>query len=277
MFADLHIHSTASDGTNSPSEVVRLSKEYGLNAIALTDHDTIDGLKEAIESAQKYNIEVIPGIELNSYDGEQDVHILGYFINYNDKIFKKRLEKIINSRIDRGTQIIKKLNKLNINISLEDVLEFANDNFIGRPHIAQAMVKKNYVETVKEAFEKYIGEGRPAYVERYRLHPFESIHYILDNGAIPVLAHPGLLKNKDIIKKLVINGLKGIEVYHSKHTTAESEYYLKKAKELGLIITGGSDFHGIEVDGKQLLGTIKLDYKYVELLKYKSENAIEMG
>lgn len=276
MFADLHTHSIASDGTKRPSEVVRLAKEHDLNAIALTDHDTIDGVKEAIESAQKHGIEVIPGIELNSNDGEQDVHILGYFINYNDEIFKKKLDTIIKLRVDRGKQIIEKLNEINIDISIEDVLEFTNEKFIGRPHIARAMVKKGYAETVKDAFDKFIGEGGPAFVKRYILHPFESIHYIIENGAVPVLAHPALLKNNNIIEELVKNGLMGIEVYHSKHSSSESEYYLKKAKEFGLLITGGSDFHGIEVDGKQLLGTVKLDYKFVELLKYKSKNTVEI-
>ncbi|QSZ26385.1 PHP domain-containing protein [Aceticella autotrophica] len=268
MFADLHIHSTASDGTNSPSKIVKLAKEKGLNTISLTDHDTVDGIEEALKKANELNIEIIPGIELNSNDGEQEVHILGYFINYKNNKLKSRLKKIIDSRIVRANTIIEKLNNLNISITMKDVLEFANEKFIGRPHIARAMIKKNYVKTVKEAFEKYIGEGGPAYVPRtYRLYPQDSIKYIIEAGGIPVLAHPVLLKNKNIIGNLMNNGLKGIEVYHSKQSSEESEYYYKFALENNLLITGGSDFHGIEVDGKDLLGTIKLDYKYVELLK----------
>ncbi|MDI6604840.1 MAG: PHP domain-containing protein [Thermoanaerobacteraceae bacterium] len=268
MFADLHIHSTASDGTNSPSEIVKLAKEKGLNTISLTDHDTVDGIEEALKKANELNIEIIPGIELNSNDGEQEVHMLGYFINYKDNKLKSRLKKIIDSRIVRANTIIEKLNNLNISITMKDVLEFANEKFIGRPHIARAMIKKNYVKTVKEAFEKYIGEGGPAYVPRtYRLYPQDSIKYIIEAGGIPVLAHPVLLKDKNIISNLMNNGLKGIEVYHSKQSSEESKYYYKFALENNLVITGGSDFHGIEVDGKDLLGTIKLDYKYVELLK----------
>ncbi|AIS52456.1 protein TrpH [Thermoanaerobacter kivui] len=272
MFADLHMHSKASDGTNSPSVVVRLAKEHGLSCISLTDHDTVEGLEEAIEASFKYQIEVIPGIEFNCYYKEQEVHILGYFINYRDQKFTEKLDEMKKLRNDRAMAIIKKLNELGIKITKEDVLEFTSEKFIGRPHIARAMIKKNYVESVKEAFDKYIGVGAPAYVERYRITPFKAIEYILENGAVPVLAHPGLLQEDAIIKELVNNGLVGIEVYHSKHTSHDVEKYLKKAKEYNLIITGGTDFHGIEVDGRDLLGTIKLECEYVEILKSKAKN-----
>lgn len=156
-------------------------------------------------------------------------------------------------------------------------MEFTSEKFIGRPHIARAMVKKNYVESVKEAFEKYIGVGAPAYVERYRITPFEAINLILENGGVTVLAHPGLLQDDNIIEELAPKGLIGIEVYHSKHTTEDVEKYLNKAKKYKLIITGGSDFHGIEVDGRDLLGTIKLDYEYVKILKSKAKNFVEIS
>jgi len=180
-------------------------------------------------------------------------------------------------RNDRAKAILKKLNELGIDISIEDVLEFTSEKFIGRPHIARAMVKKNYVESVKEAFEKYIGVGAPAYVERYRITPFEAINLILENGGVTVLAHPGLLQDDNIIEELAPKGLIGIEVYHSKHTTEDVEKYLNKAKKYKLIITGGSDFHGIEVDGRDLLGTIKLDYEYVKILKSKAKNFVEIS
>ncbi|UZQ84176.1 PHP domain-containing protein [Thermoanaerobacter sp. RKWS2] len=277
MFADLHMHSKASDGTNSPSEVVRLAKEHGLSCISLTDHDTIDGLEEAIGASSRYEIEVIPGIEFNCYYQDQEIHILGYFINYHDKNFTEKLEEMKKLRDDRAKAILKELNELGIDISIEDVLEFTSEKFIGRPHIARAMVKKNYVESVKEAFEKYIGVGAPAYVERYRITPFEAINLILENGGVPVLAHPGLLQDDSIIEELAPKGLIGIEVYHSKHTTEDIEKYLNKAKKYKLIITGGSDFHGIEVDGRDLLGTIKLDYEYVKILKSKAKNFVEIS
>lgn len=267
MFGDLHIHSTESDGTKKPKEVVKLAKENGLSIISLTDHDTVNGISEALTSSKKYNIELIPGIEINSFDGKQDVHILGYFINYKNDEFLQELKRIRNFRVDRAKEIIYKLNKININISLSDVLSFTDLDFIGRPHIARALVKKGYVKTVKEAFDIYIGENCPAYVERYKLHPIKSINIIKDVGGIPVIAHPGLLENKNIINTLRDNGLMGIEVYHSKHSIADIKYFKDYAIDNNLLITGGSDFHGVEVDGKQLLGTIKLDYKYIDKLK----------
>jgi predicted metal-dependent phosphoesterase TrpH len=272
MFADLHMHSNASDGTNPPRKVVELSKAHGLSCIALTDHDTVEGLEEAIKASLEFGVEVIPGIEFNCYYKDQEVHILGYCINYKDKNFIEKIEEMKKLRNDRAKAIIKKLNELGIEITMKDVLEFAPEGFIGRPHIARAMVKKNYVRDVKEAFEKYIGVGGPAYVERYRITPIEAIGLILENGGVPVLAHPGLLLNDGIIEELVRAGLVGIEVFHSKHTKEDEKRYLKKASSYNLIITGGSDFHGVEVDGKDLLGTIKLDYKYVEILKSRSKN-----
>lgn len=272
MFADLHMHSKASDGANSPREVVRLAKAHGLSCIALTDHDTVDGLQEAIEASFELGIEVIPGIEFNCYYKDQEVHILGYYIDYEDRGFVDKLEEMKKLRNDRAKAILKKLNDLGIKITIEDVLEFTSEKFIGRPHIARAMVKKNYVGSVKEAFEKYIGVGGPAYVERYRITPMEAIDLILENGGVPVLAHPGLLSDDSVIEELVKRNLVGIEVFHSKHTERDVEKYFEKAKQYNLIITGGSDFHGIEVDGRDLLGTVKLDYKYVEILKSKARN-----
>ncbi|MGB9779364.1 PHP domain-containing protein [Caldanaerobacter sp.] len=272
MFADLHMHSKASDGTNPPRKVVELSKAHGLSCIALTDHDTVEGLEEAMEASLEFGIEVIPGIEFNCYYEGQEVHILGYCIDYRNKHFTKKIEEMKKLRNDRAKAMIKKLNDLGIEITIEDVLEFTSEGFVGRPHIARAMVKKNYVKDVKEAFEKYIGVDGPAYVERYRITPVEAIDLILANGGVPVLAHPGLLINDSVIEELVRAGLVGIEVFHSKHTEEDEKKYLKKAKDYNLIITGGSDFHGIEVDGKDLLGTIMLDYKYVEILKSKSKN-----
>lgn len=267
MFGDLHIHTTKSDGTCEPYEVVKLAKNTGLEVIAITDHDTLDGIDEAKEASKLYGMEIIPGIELNSYDDKQDVHILGYFVDYKNNNFIKNLKIIRESRIIRAKQIISKLNEMNINITYNDVLVYSKESFIGRPHIARALVKAGYVKNVKEAFDKYIGENGPAYVKRYRLHPFESIKMIVEAGGIPVLAHPGLLIDKEIIKHLIANGLKGIEVYHSKHSKSDTELFKNFALENNLLITGGSDFHGVDVDGEYLLGTVKLDYKYIEKLK----------
>ncbi|MBP2071668.1 PHP domain-containing protein [Thermoanaerobacterium butyriciformans] len=269
MFGDLHIHTTKSDGTCKPKEVVQMAKNANLSAIAITDHDTLDGIDEAKEASELYGIEIIPGIELNSYDDRQDIHILGYFIDYKNNDLLEKLKDIRKSRINRAKLIISKLNEIGINITYDDVLSHTKESFsfIGRPHIAKAIVEAGYAKSVKEAFDKYIGEDKPAYVKRYRLHPFDSIKMIINAGGIPVLAHPGLLIDKEIIKHLITNGLKGIEVYHSKHSRADTEFFKNFALENNLLITGGSDFHGVDVDGEYLLGTVKLDYKYIEKLK----------
>ncbi|MDI3312049.1 MAG: PHP domain-containing protein [Thermoanaerobacterium sp.] len=267
MFGDLHIHTTKSDGMHKPKEVVHMAKKVGLSVIAITDHDTLEGIDEAIDASTSLDIEIVPGIELNSYDGKQDVHILGYFIDHNNKDFLKRLVEIRNSRISRAKLMIQKLNEIGVNINYDNVLKYAKESYIGRPHIAKAIVEAGYSKSVKESFDKYIGEGQPAYIERYRLHPFESIKMIKDSGGIPVLAHPGLLKDKKIISHLIKNGLNGIEVYHSKHDEKDTEFFKDFAIENNLLITGGSDFHGIDIDGRYLLGTVKLDYKHVLKLK----------
>jgi len=267
MFGDLHIHTTKSDGTCKPKEVVQMAKNENLSTIAITDHDTLDGIDEAKEASELYGIEIIPGIELNSYDDRQDVHILGYFIDYKNNDLMEKLKDIRESRVNRAKLIISKLNAMNINITYDDVLSHTKESFIGRPHIARAIVKAGYARSTKEAFDKYIGEDKPAYVKRYRLHPFDSIKMITNAGGIPVLAHPGLLIDKEIIKHLIANGLKGIEVYHSKHSKTDTEIFKNFALENNLLITGGSDFHGVDVDGEYLLGTVKLDYKYIEKLK----------
>lgn len=267
MFGDLHIHTTKSDGTCEPNEIVKLAKNADLSVVAITDHDTVDGIDEAKEASRLYGVEVIPGIELNSYDDRQDVHILGYFIDYKNDNFVKRLKDIRESRTIRAKLIISKLNAMNINITYSDVSSYTKGSFVGRPHIARAIVKAGYAKSVKEAFDKYIGENSPAYVKRYRLHPFESIRMIANAGGIPVLAHPGLLTDKGIIKHLIANGLKGIEVYHSKHSKSDTDFFKNFALENNLLITGGSDFHGVEVDNTYLLGTVKLDYEYIKKLK----------
>ncbi len=266
--ADLHIHTTASDGTLKPNEIVKWAYKKNVKAIAITDHDTVYGIDIAINEANKYNnLLVIPGIEFSCEYNDIEIHILGYFINYKSKILKKLTDKIIHSRKIRGEKIIKKLNKIGIEINIRDVENHSrNSRFIGRPHIARALIAKKYVNTINEAFEKYIGKDKPAYEPRYKLSINKAINVIHAIKGIAVLAHPGLIK--DINPKEVFTNYKfdGIEVYHSKHKIEDIKKYEKLANEHNLIKTGGSDFHGEYIDGKPIIGNY-----YVQLENLKTD------
>jgi len=264
MGIDLHIHTKFSDGTLSPEQVVNKAIQLNLSAIAITDHDTTEGIYPALKKAKSTSLEVIPGIELSTHYSEQEVHILGYYFDYQGAYINNILKKLQQKRVDRAKKIVEKLNQLGIEISYERVRTIASGPSIGRPHIAEAMIEKHYVNSMKEAFDKFIGEDAPAYVHRAKLTPFEAINIIKQANGIPVLAHPGLLKDQSIIYDLIDNGIMGLEVYHSKHDENQTEYYIKVASENGLLMTGGSDSHGEE---PLLLGTISVPDKVLSELK----------
>lgn len=255
MLFDLHVHTNCSDGLFSPEKVVDLAVEANLNGIAVTDHDTITGIEIAIKHSEKYNnFTVIPGIELSTIHMDEEVHILGYFINYKDSKIIETTNLLRQSRLTRGEKIIEKINNLGFEISLKEVKELSGEGYIGRPHIARAMVNKGYISSVSEGFEKYLNRGRPAYVERYKISTKETINLIKGSGGLAVLAHPGLLKNPSIIDYCISLGIDGIECIHSKHNEEEQNAFLEIAKSNNLIITAGSDFHGDTKDENQLLG-----------------------
>jgi predicted metal-dependent phosphoesterase TrpH len=259
MKLDLHLHTTCSDGQLTPEELVRLASDRGLDAIAITDHDTVDGIDPALIAATFHNnLEIVPGIEINTFFGKQEVHVLGYYIDYNNSEFETILKKLQGQREERSRKIVEKLVDLGLYLDLEDVLSKVKGSSIGRPHIAEALVEKGYVGSAVEAFEKYLNCGKPAYVPREKMSPFEAIDIIKGFGGIPVLAHPGLLEEPSIIGALIERGLMGIEAYHIKHTPEQTEHYRKFAIEKDLIITGGSDSHdasnvgAVEVPGDAL-------------------------
>lgn len=266
---DLHTHSTASDGTMKPSELVRYAKTKGLSAIALTDHDTVSGIEEAIRTGEEIGIEVIPGVEISvEYDAE--LHILGYFVDYNNPEFIFSLEKIRNTRESRNNRIIEKLNKLGFDITMEEVVGEAQGDVVGRPHISSVMVKKKQVKDIKTCFEEYLGYGGRAYCSRERVTPKQGIDLIKNAGGIPVLAHPkyiDTLKVKEKIKELKQMGLLGIEAYYSYNTNVETGNFLRIAIENEMLVTGGTDFHGKNKPELEIgigLGNTKIKY---ELLK----------
>ncbi|MEA4849528.1 MAG: PHP domain-containing protein [Clostridiaceae bacterium] len=272
--ADLHIHTTASDGLLSPGEVVRWSKVKRLAAIGITDHDTVKGISPAEEAASKYGVEIVPGIELSTIFEDEEIHILGYYIDYKALWFTDTLEEIQNSRYERAEKIVNKLNKMGIDITLDQVRDIADEGAMGRPHIARAMIDKGYIGNIKEAFNEYIGKDCPAYVERYKLSSSEAIGMVRSLGGISVLAHPGLIKNKSNIGKIIDLGIDGIEVYHTKHDDETVRNMLAIAASRKLLITGGSDCHGMKMNNEPILGNCSVDYKYVTMLKDAVNNKI---
>lgn len=274
-YADLHLHTIASDGALTPSQLVSEAKAKGFFAIAITDHDTTAGLEEALTAGKKFGIEVIPGIELSTLEGEREIHLLGYYLNPENDTLQQILNKIIVARENRALYMVEKLVALGYELSIDRVSEIAGGEFIGRPHIAQALLEQGYISETKEAFSKaFIGRGGRAYVERFKLKPSEGIELLLQAGAVPVLAHPGHLSSEpplveDEITPLLSAGLRGIEAYYSKHSPEQEEYYKHLAEKYNLLITGGSDCHG-QVGAVKCLGSVKLPFQYVENLKAKA-------
>ncbi|HHY82070.1 MAG TPA: PHP domain-containing protein [Clostridiales bacterium] len=269
--ADLHNHTTASDGLLSPAQLVRFAAIKGLKAIAITDHDTTEGIDEGLRAGQFYKIKVIPGIELNTQLDSVEIHLLGYFINWNSEYLQKILFKMRDIRKNRAKKMVEKLvNLYGFDISYEEVLKEAKEGAVARPHIARVLISKGIVKDMSEAFEKYIGTDCPAYVGRYHLTPKEGIELIEICGGVPVLAHPGLITVPGIAEMMLDQGIKGIEAYHSKHTQEQAEYYSELAKKSGLLITGGTDCHGELFDGMPIIGDVSVGMDAVEELKHLS-------
>jgi len=265
-FADLHLHTAFSDGTYTPEELISASQRAGLSAIAVVDHDTIDGIAPAMEAAGKKDIEVLPGIELSAeYEGSE-VHILGYLIDYRDSSLIKRLEVLKKNRIERIHKIIEKLKSIGIDLSPESVFGIAGEGTVGRLHVARALVKEKKTASVFEAFRKYIGDKGPAYCLGFKFSPHEAIKLIKEAKGIPVLAHPYTFHNDDLMPKFIDWGIMGLEVYYPEHSQSMINYYLNITREHNLLVTGGSDCHGkAKPDVK--IGCIKIPYELVEKLK----------
>jgi predicted metal-dependent phosphoesterase TrpH len=251
---DLHVHTTASDGLLSPEELIMLAHSNQLRGIAITDHDTVSGLIDTswAQTAVQRQITVIPGLEINTDFADEEVHILGYFIDVNNSELLQRLDQIKEARKERIAKILKRLEQMNMYVNSARVYEIAGSGTIGRPHIAQAMIERGYAATIKEAFNKYLARGRPAYVPRYRLLPDEAIGMIKRAGGFPVLAHPGLIRSRGVVDEIIKMGIGGLEVFYPEHTDVQIREMQELAAKYGLVITGGSDFHGTESTRNQL-------------------------
>ncbi|MGA8573956.1 MAG: PHP domain-containing protein [Desulfobaccales bacterium] len=273
---DLHVHSNASDGTFAPAEVVRLGRDGGLKALALTDHDTIAGLAEAEAAGGVYGVEVIPGVEVSARFPGGTMHILGLDIEYGNGHLGERLAVLQKARMERNPQIIAKLNALGLSITLEQVAKISGQGQMGRPHIARALMEAGYVSSIQEAFDLYLNNQGKAYVPKFRFPPGEAIAMIREVRGVPVLAHPFTLglgsarALKYTLEELKALGLAGIEAIYAEHTPEQEALYLRLARELGLLVSGGSDFHGDnkpEIALGRMPGQERLNYRLLKDLK----------
>lgn len=247
---DLHLHTTHSDGSCTPTEVVNLAHKAGVTALAITDHDITTGILEATVAGQEHGIDIIPGVEISSIMGTSELHILGYFLDYQDARLNERLARLRESRHRRNPKIIERLQAAGIAITYEEVRALAGTDSVGRPHIARVLMEKGVVASAKEAFDLWLADGRPAYVPRELPTPSDAMQWIREAKGLPVLAHPTWVKTTegtltDLVRRLKADGLDGVEVHYSTHSPRQTRDYLALAKQLDLLVTGGSDFHGL--------------------------------
>ena len=275
-YVDLHLHTTASDGVLSPSEIVRYAKRKGLQAIAITDHDTIEGCEEGLSEGEKIGFEVIPGIEISAEHSPGSMHILGFFLDIHHPFLNERLEYLQRARAERNPKMVARLNKLGIEITYDEVLKASGGGQVGRPHFANVLMEKKVVRSFQEAFDRFLKKGAPAYVDKFRFTSKEALYFINEAAGVAVLAHPNTLGVNEIstLEKLILHlvdeGLKGIEVYYPEHSSAEVAQYKALAERYGLVSTGGTDYHGIERNELDIgigRGEMKLPYSIVEKIK----------
>ena len=266
---DLHLHTLASDGRLSPTELIQLVASQGLETISITDHDSTEGLAEAYEAAKKFPyMRIIPGIEMSADIPGDEVHVLGYFLDYHDVEFQEMLTELRRGRVGRAQVMVEKLVALGKPVEWERVLHFAGDGTVGRPHIALAMVEAGYFKEPKEAFEEYLGNDGLAYYDRPKLNPTESVAMIRKVGGVPVLAHPTFMNDMEAgIASLKKEGLVGMEVYYAQYDDDTVRHLARLAREYDLIPCGGSDYHGLGNTGEPLPGTLGPPEKTVKLLE----------
>lgn len=265
---DLHIHTTASDGRFSPEEIVRKAVELGLEVIALADHDCVDGIVPALKAARKFpQLRIIPAVEVSTDVPDGEVHVLGYFIDYTSRELAEELARFRNSREIRAQKMVAKLADLGVHIDWRRVQEIAGEGSMARPHVAQAMLEKGYITSIREAFDKYIARDGPAYVEREKLTPVEAVALIVRTNGLPVMAHPFTVPDPEaLISEMEAAGLIGIEVYYNGYTADEISRLVSLADRHGLLTTGGSDYHGLGEIGEMMMGGVDVPMGSAERL-----------
>ncbi|MFO7273273.1 MAG: PHP domain-containing protein [Bacillota bacterium] len=265
--ADLHNHTTASDGTLTPAEQVKWAASQGLAAVGITDHDTIAGWAEAQAAAEEVGIELVPGCELSTEVGTAEVHILAYYFDPEEPAMADLLRRMRGGRRKRVEEAVAKLHRLGYtDVSLERILARGGES-VGRPHIAAELVELGVVRTIAEAFDRFLAQGRPAYVPRPKLDPAEAIAVVKAAGGVPVLAHPGLIGDDRLVRAAIAAGVMGIEAYHTDHSELQQEFYARWGRDAGLVVTGGTDSHGPGGTRTVVPGSVSVGMDVVEKLK----------
>ncbi|MBN1755251.1 PHP domain-containing protein [bacterium] len=267
-YVDLHVHSSYSDGSFTPGEVLDRARAWNLKAISITDHDTVEGTLEALQLASSNTIEVIPGIEFSTTYNNYKVHILAYFFDPLYPPLQDALETLRKDRYQRANRIVNTLNDMHIDISFEEVEECSGKGCIGRPHIAALLTDKGITRNVTEAFEMYIGDGKAAFYPKKTLSIEKVLNLTHEAGGIAVLAHPGKIGDDDLASRLCEMDLNGLEAFYPGHTRAQTEKFIQLAADKNIAVTGGSDCHGM-MKGEPILGLFKVDAIYLDLLKKK--------
>ena len=248
----------------TPAQVIEEAVRVGLSAVAIADHDTVDGIEEAMAVAERLGIEVVPAIELNTDYGPIEVHILGYLIDWRSAKLREQLERLRKARLDRGRRIVEKLRSLGIPVRFDRVLEIAGPGSVGRPHVAQAIVEVGAAESISAAFSRYLVRGAPAFVERMRMTPHDAVSIVVDSGGVAALAHPGQANCDSLIPGLVKAGMRAIEVYYSGQTPDAVRHYQAIARRFGLTATGGSDAHGFSQECGSPIGGVTVDASVIQ-------------
>lgn len=267
MPCDLHVHTTASDGADAPGKVVEKARRAGLSALAITDHDTVGGLLPALDAGTKLSFPVLPGVELSTEEEGHEIHILGYLFQIDHSELLARLALFRQARVERVVKMVERLRCLGIPVEVEQVLELAGEGAVGRPHVARALVQVGAVATVGEAFEKYIGKDRVAYVPRYKYTPREAVRLLRRAGGVAVLAHPGLVRCDHLIPRLVAEGLQGLEVFYPAHSEEMVWHYERLCRRYRLVATGGSDYHGSDHREYNRLGAATAPDEVISILQ----------
>lgn len=268
---DLHAHTTASDGALAPRDLVRLAARHGVRVLAVTDHDSTEGLPEAIDEAARHGMEIVPGLEINTDVPGAEIHVLGYCVDWQAEWFQAFLREQRAERTARVHRIVERLTGLGMPLAADEVFAICKEGSPGRPHVAQAMVNRGYVKSVREAFDRWLRADGPANVPRRRLTPAEAVAVIRRAGGVPVLAHPGLANRDEMIPGLVAAGLAGIETYYPEHSVGQITGYRRMCQRLRLVATGGSDYHGSHTGRASTVGSPHIPLEVWHALKQKAQ------
>lgn len=263
---DLHMHTTYSDGSYPPAELVNMAKEAKLDIISITDHDSVNGIKEAIIAGKEIGIEVIPGLEISTDLDDKEVHLLAYFIDIENEELQKYLSFFREERFHRAKRIVQKLRKLGLSITIDDVMDHASNSAVGRPHIAYTLVNLGLINNYYEAFEKYIGDYGPAFERKIHVSPQSATKLISDSGGLSFIAHPGYMK-ESILIDLIKAGIDGIEVLHPSHSDSQVNFYRGIVNQYCLLESGGSDFHGGKKEENSNLGKYFISPSHLEAMR----------